>query len=65
MEPSSAMINAACTECANTLIERSGSCRFGRPVGTSPITGVLLNHRTPNIVPAISATTVGGRNFLN
>ena len=65
MEPSSAMINAGCTAPANALRERSGNCTSGRPVGTSPMTGVLLNHRTLSNVPAVSAASVGGRNFLS
>ena len=41
MEPSSAMINAGCTDRANTSTPMSGICRVGRPVGTSPMTGVI------------------------
>ena len=35
------------------------------PVGTSPITGVFVNQRTPSSVPAINAARVGGRIFLS
>ena len=65
MDPRRAMVNAGCTARVNTSMERSGIRKAGRPVGTSPITGVLVNHRTPNSVPAISAARVGGRNFLS
>ena len=63
MAPSSAMISAGCTALANAPTEISGSCTFGRPVGTSPITGVSLSHRTLKSVPASSAASVGGMYF--
>ena len=36
----------------------------GRPVGTSPITGVSVSQRTPMTVPAMRAARVGGRTLL-
>ena len=65
MDPSSARINAGCTAPTRKPGDRSGRCSTGSPVGTSPITGVLLSHRTPRSDPAISAASVGGRYFRN
>ena len=64
MEPSRAMINAGWTDCNSTSTEISGSCSSGRPMGTSPMTGVPVNHRTPRAVPAARAARVGGMYFL-
>ena len=65
MEPSSARVNAGCRAPTSTSKERTGNLTCCRPVGTSPMAGVLLNHRTPSSVPATSATRVGGRNLRN
>ena len=57
MEPSSAMMMAGCTARTSTSGASSGNRGFGRPVGTSPMTGVSVNHSTPSSVPASSAAS--------
>ena len=65
MEPRSAMINAGCTALTSTPAASSGICRPGRPVGTWPMTGVSVSHRTLSSVPAISAARAEGRYALS
>ena len=61
MDPSIAMVSAGVMACTRIPGDRSGSCGVGRPVGTLPMTGTSVSHRTPITVPTISATRVGGR----
>ena len=63
MEPSRARISAGCTARASSPGASSGRCRLGRPVGTSPMTGVSLSHSTLSAVPATSAASAGGMYF--
>ena len=65
MDPSNAMVRAGVTTPSNADSEKSGNCRSGSPVGTSPMTGVLVSHSTPSSVPAIRAAKVGGRYLLS
>ena len=59
------MVNAGCTAFTNMPVEKSGRLKLGKPVGTSPITGVFVNQRTPISVPTINAASVGGNNFFS
>ena len=65
IEPSSAMVSAGWIAPTNTPRETSGNSIPGRPVGTSLMTGVSVNHRTPSRVPAINAASAGGRTFFS
>ena len=65
MAPRSAMVTAGCTAPTNKLPDRSGISNVGRPVGTSPMTGTSVSHKTPISVPATNAAKAGGRYFLN
>ena len=65
MEPSSAMMSAGWTACTNALTDSSGNRTSGRPVGTSPMTGVSVKSRTPSSDPMINAPSVAGKNLLS
>ena len=65
MDPSSAMVRAGVMAPLSRPMEISGNLKSGSPVGTSPITGTSVSHRTPSSVPATSAASVGGSHFRN
>ena len=65
MEPSRAIVTAGSTAPTSASRDRDGSFMSGRPVGTLPMTGVLVSHRTPKSVPTINAAKGGGRYFLS
>ena len=64
MEPSRAKVRAGVTALARMLGVTSGNWSDGSPVGTSPITGVFVNQKIPNAVPAARAARVGGKYLL-
>ena len=55
------MISAGCTACTTASIAKSGSCTSGSPVGTLPMTGVSVSHRTPSSVPANQSAQCSGQ----
>ena len=64
IDPKSAMVSAGCTARANKSPEISGIWKSGRPVGTSPMTGVFSNHNTLSSVPTIRAISIAGMKAL-
>ena len=60
MEPRSARVMAGWIALVRRSIEKAGTCSSGSPVGTSPMTGVLVSQNMPKLVPATRAASVGG-----